>query len=263
MFDSRCLLKSAPQIGQLARAGDGEGRVEVGEIKAEWTEVKAGLGGAVVINLIRERKGPGAYIVINPHNGRIIFISQFSSLYTIPSSVYCCVSMLSYSLLSSFLSFYLFIYLFWVVILSPIGGPFVFTVQHTYICNTPFLHCIHFELRAHLLQVGLCVLVWWSLKDGVCVWETDWAQPHLETNYNESFDLPVFWQNQFPSVGVIMFSRCVRVCVNTHTYSAFSLFSLFSPLRPTPLTSRLNEPPISMKVHAMYVCLQERLPRAW
>lgn len=41
----------------------------------------------MVINLIRERKGPGAYIVINPHNRRIIFISQFSSLYTLTSSV--------------------------------------------------------------------------------------------------------------------------------------------------------------------------------
>lgn len=40
-----------------------------------------------MINLIRERKGPGAYIVINPHNRRIIFISQFSSLYTLTSSV--------------------------------------------------------------------------------------------------------------------------------------------------------------------------------
>lgn len=42
---------------------------------------KTGLLGAFVINLIwerKERKGPGAYIIINPHNGKIIFISQFS-----------------------------------------------------------------------------------------------------------------------------------------------------------------------------------------
>lgn len=46
----------------------------MGEIKAEG---KGRLVGVVVINSIRERKEPRAYIVINPYNGRIIFISQF------------------------------------------------------------------------------------------------------------------------------------------------------------------------------------------
>lgn len=58
-----------------------------GRRNEKWAKGKAGQGGAVVINLIRERKGPGAYMIINPHNGKIIFISQFSSLYTLPSSV--------------------------------------------------------------------------------------------------------------------------------------------------------------------------------
>lgn len=62
VFDSRCLLKSAPQIAQLAkewareRARDGGRRRRRREKKEEWAEGKAGLEGAVVINLIRERK---------------------------------------------------------------------------------------------------------------------------------------------------------------------------------------------------------------
>ncbi len=67
VFDSRCLLKSAPQIAQLAKEwereserwrGEEEEEEEEEEVeKEEWAEGKAGLGGAVVINLIRERKG--------------------------------------------------------------------------------------------------------------------------------------------------------------------------------------------------------------
>lgn len=46
----------------------------------EWAEAKAGLGRAVVINMLRQIKGPGAYryMIIKLHTAKIIFLSQFS-----------------------------------------------------------------------------------------------------------------------------------------------------------------------------------------
>lgn len=46
---------------------------------------KTWLWGVVVINLIWEKKRPEAYMIINPHNMEIIFLSQFWSLYGLPS----------------------------------------------------------------------------------------------------------------------------------------------------------------------------------
>lgn len=161
-------------ISERMRESARDRKEEVGEIKEARAEGKAGLGGAVVINLIRERKGPGAYIVINPHNGRIIFISQFSTLYTLSSSA-------PHSQLLCFC-----VLLCYAVLISCFGGdsctlrrPFVmpsavcYCITHLHI-TAPF--CITFtfyKLQKRLLQMNACLSVQGCLCAGVL--ESGWV----------------------------------------------------------------------------------------
>lgn len=179
----------------------GDRKEVVGEIKEAWAEGKAGLGGAVVINLIRERKGPGAYIVINPHNGRIIFISQFSSLYTLTSSV----SVSTAVFLCSVVVCRPHLSLWWRF--SHPKEAHCHAIHCVSLHNTP-THitaplCIAFtfyKLQKRLSRMNACLSAQGSLYAGVLERVGGWAQPHLQTNYNKPFDLPVFWRNQFPSL---------------------------------------------------------------
>lgn len=149
-------------------------RVEKG-MKKEKTV----LGGAVVINLIQERKGPGAYMIINPHNRKIIFISQFWSLYTLPSPrlCLCFCGLLSYG-----------------KIISVFGRELPFPKRHFVMPSTVYCCTAHQNLQQHLFVTRWFPVKFKFIADeckfvgsrvsacGVCARQSGWVSSVTFTN---------------------------------------------------------------------------------
>lgn len=199
-----------PQIGQLAQKKQFRGRwieeEEEEEERSGWNKKKAeqksalgkaGLGGVVVINLIWEggKKRPAEYMIISPHNVEIIlsFYPRFAVCVLISTGLF-----LSRSCRTSSPH------------LDRHHPPFPKYLgdssQNSQVTHNQKQKWVFFQFRctAYEIQTGNeCVFA--SAGPSVCwcmcswVWVGEWAQPHLQTIYNEPFDLAVFWKNEFPS----------------------------------------------------------------
>lgn len=151
-------------------------------------------------------------MIINPHNMRFTFISQFSSLYTLLYlKLDLCVSIVCNTTKSYTM---------------PPWSHYIDFIKCILLYNTPTQATVFSVLYELIISFKFianeCMFVSAGIYGVVCVFKSGWvSEPsHLQANYNKPFDLAMFRGNQFPS-------SCVCVCV--FSWSSCACFIHFSP----------------------------------